>query len=148
MISVCITTICLVAACIRGSPFTTRRPIDRSLFFCNLCFAISAGLYALSLLLREKVGVFLKLCSLIIEAFQIACTEYNDHHLYAVHGLPNTSCTFIATLLYYFGTAGRLWWLMICVAWRWSMREHSATEMVSLLILVRILITSLILGKI
>uniref|UniRef100_A0A914ZDE7 Frizzled-4 n=1 Tax=Panagrolaimus superbus TaxID=310955 RepID=A0A914ZDE7_9BILA len=113
MISVCVTTICLVAACIRGSPFTARRPIDRSLFFATLCFAISAAFYALSLLLREK----------------IACIEYNEHLLYAVRGLPNTSCTFVATILYYFGTAGRLWWLMICIAWRWNMKEHSVAEM-------------------
>uniref|UniRef100_A0A7E4W7L5 Frizzled-4 n=1 Tax=Panagrellus redivivus TaxID=6233 RepID=A0A7E4W7L5_PANRE len=113
MVSVCFTVICLVAAVVRGSPFNASRPLDRSLFYCTLCFAFSASLYAISLLFKDS----------------IACIEYNDDLLYAGRGLPNTLCTFIATLLYYFGSAGRLWWLMLSVAWRWNMKEHSVAEM-------------------
>ena len=104
-------------------------PIDKSLFFCAFCFAISAGLYAFSLLLRNKVISWIIIRKELVQ-FQIACTEYNDNLLYAVRGLLNTKCTLMATLLYYFGSAGRLWWLMICIGWRWSMKEHSLADMV------------------
>lgn len=49
--------------------------------------------------------------------FQISCTDYSSHLLFVVGDLPHTPCACVSALLYYFGTAGRLWWLVLCCTW-------------------------------
>ncbi|KAH7720199.1 Protein MIG-1 a [Aphelenchoides avenae] len=112
ILSVGLTFVCLVVACVPRQTPLSRRPIDRSLFYCTACFAFSASVYFFTLFHKEN----------------IACTSYAGHQLFIVPGMQHIPCTLVATVLYYLGTAGRLWWMLICVAWRWSLKPHPRAE--------------------
>uniref|UniRef100_A0A1I7WXR3 Frizzled domain-containing protein n=1 Tax=Heterorhabditis bacteriophora TaxID=37862 RepID=A0A1I7WXR3_HETBA len=50
----------------------------------------------------------------------ISCTDYSSHLLFVIGDLPHIPCSSVASLLYYFGTAGRLWWLILCYTWNYQ----------------------------
>uniref|UniRef100_A0A914CWY9 Frizzled-4 n=1 Tax=Acrobeloides nanus TaxID=290746 RepID=A0A914CWY9_9BILA len=113
IISAGLTFVCLLFSCVRQMPVPfMRKPIEKSLFFCTLCFAFSSAVYLFSLFEKDRV----------------ACMDYNGHSLFVVPGVQHVPCTLLATLLYYFGTAGRLWWLILCCSWRWCLKDHTNSE--------------------
>ncbi|KAI1724729.1 fz domain-containing protein [Ditylenchus destructor] len=87
-------------------------PLEKSLFFCALSFASSALLYLFSVFQKDK----------------IACTHYTGHNLFIVAGMQHVPCTLMATLLYYSGSAGRLWWLILCCSWRVALKQRSRID--------------------
>ncbi|KAK6038892.1 Frizzled/Smoothened family membrane region [Cooperia oncophora] len=99
IISLVITAICVLTFVMRRHCLTALP--ETSLLWTALSFALSSIVYLFSLLYRE----------------QISCTDYSSHLLFVVGDLPHTPCACVAALLYYFGTAGRLWWLVLCCTW-------------------------------
>ncbi|KAK6021906.1 hypothetical protein OSTOST_12411, partial [Ostertagia ostertagi] len=95
IISLVITAICVLTFVMRRHCLTALP--ETSLLWTALSFALSSIVYLFSLLYRE----------------QISCTDYSSHLLFVVGDLPHTPCACVAALLYYFGTAGRLWWLVL-----------------------------------
>ncbi|CAI4230008.1 unnamed protein product [Auanema sp. JU1783] len=94
MTSVCLLTFLMRRHCLSALPET-------SLLWASLSFALSAIVSLFSLLYRE----------------QISCIGYSNHLLFVVQSIPHAPCSTVAALLYYFGTAGRLWWLILCYTW-------------------------------
>ncbi|XGW23055.1 hypothetical protein V3C99_005360 [Haemonchus contortus] len=108
IISIVLTAICVLTFVMRYTiqSGTFRRHCltalpETSLLWTALSFALSSIVYLFSLLYRE----------------QISCTDYSSHLLFVVGDLPHTPCASVSALLYYFGTAGRLWWLVLCCTW-------------------------------
>lgn len=99
IISLVITAICVLTFIMRRHCLTALP--ETSLLWTALSFALSSIVYLFSLLYRE----------------QISCTDYSSHLLFVVGDLPHTPCACVSALLYYFGTAGRLWWLVLCCTW-------------------------------
>lgn len=94
MTAICVLTFVMRRHCLTALPET-------SLLWTSLSFALSSIVYLFSLLYRE----------------QISCTDYSSHLVFVVGGLPHTPCACVSTLLYYFGCAGRIWWLVLCCTW-------------------------------
>uniref|UniRef100_A0A158PAN4 Frizzled-4 n=1 Tax=Angiostrongylus cantonensis TaxID=6313 RepID=A0A158PAN4_ANGCA len=94
MTAICILSVLFSRHCLTALPET-------SLLWTTLSFALSSIVYLFSLLYRE----------------QISCTDYSSHLVFVVGGLPHTPCACVSTLLYYFGCAGRIWWLVLCCTW-------------------------------
>ncbi|CAJ0963878.1 unnamed protein product, partial [Mesorhabditis belari] len=78
---------------------------ERSLLWSAISFMLSSIIYVFSLLYREE----------------ISCREYAGFSLSVVASLPHIPCTAVAAALFYLGTAGRLWWFIMCLAWK----EHT-----------------------
>ncbi|KAI6242451.1 Frizzled-4 [Aphelenchoides fujianensis] len=106
ILSFILTAVCLLSSCVGKGVLRAGRPLNNTLFYSAFCFAFSAVVYMISIFQRDR----------------IACFTYQSHELFVVPGIPHVPCTLVAALLYYSGTAARLWWLCTCVAWRWSMR--------------------------
>uniref|UniRef100_A0A915DXR0 Frizzled-4 n=1 Tax=Ditylenchus dipsaci TaxID=166011 RepID=A0A915DXR0_9BILA len=87
-------------------------PAEKSLQFCALSFACSALIYLMCLFQKDKIG----------------CMHYSGHNLFLVAGMQHVPCTLAATLIYYFGSAGRIWWIALCFSWRFSMTQHSKLD--------------------
>uniref|UniRef100_A0A1I7WZJ8 Frizzled-4 n=1 Tax=Heterorhabditis bacteriophora TaxID=37862 RepID=A0A1I7WZJ8_HETBA len=58
----------------------------------------------------------------------ISCTDYSSHLLFVIGDLPHIPCSSVASLLYYFGTAGRLWWLILCYTWNYQTTNTGSIE--------------------
>ncbi|VDN25590.1 unnamed protein product [Cylicostephanus goldi] len=99
IISLVVTAICVLTFVMRRHCLTALP--ETSLLWAALSFALSSIVYLFSLLYRE----------------QISCTDYSSHLLFVVGDFPHTPCACVSALLYYFGTAGRLWWLVLCCTW-------------------------------
>lgn len=95
---------------------------ETAMLWAAVSFAISSVTCIASLLYRN----------------QIACTDYSQHVLFVVEGLSHVPCSAAGSILYYFGTAGRLWWLVICCTWNES--THRAMKMEKHAVQVRMLV--------
>ncbi|CAJ0573535.1 unnamed protein product, partial [Mesorhabditis spiculigera] len=78
---------------------------EKSLLWSATAFMFSSIIYVFSMLYREEVS----------------CTLYAGQVLSVVSALPHVPCTAVAAALFYLGTAGRLWWFVMCLAWK----EHT-----------------------
>ncbi|KAF8365909.1 mig-1 [Pristionchus pacificus] len=104
LVSVVMTSICVITTISRRSDRSPRSFPETALLNCAAAFAGSSIVYLLSLLYRE----------------QISCTSYASHQLFIVSSVTHVPCNSAAVLLYYFGTAGRLWWIVLAYAWHSS----------------------------
>ncbi|KAI6180276.1 Frizzled-4 [Aphelenchoides besseyi] len=103
ILSFVLTSVCLLSSCFGEK----KSPLNVTLFYSAFCFAFCAIVYFISILQSDR----------------IACFSYLTHELFVIPGISHVPCTFVAALLYFFGTAGRLWWLSACFAWRWQLRN-------------------------
>ncbi|MFH4981534.1 hypothetical protein AB6A40_008243 [Gnathostoma spinigerum] len=103
--SVCFVTFCFRRQCLMALPET-------SLFFCSICFAVSAVVYLFSLLYKD----------------QISCMRYTTRLIFVSSGVQHIPCTTVAIILYYCGTTGRLWWFILCCSWNklFTRQQHTA----------------------
>ncbi|GMS98067.1 hypothetical protein PENTCL1PPCAC_20242, partial [Pristionchus entomophagus] len=111
LISVVMTSICVITTLSRKSDRSPRSFPETALLNCAAAFAGSSIVYLLSLLYRE----------------QISCTSYASHQLFIVSSVTHVPCNSAAVLLYYFGTAGRLWWIVLAYAWHSSDAPQGGT---------------------
>ncbi|GMT27585.1 hypothetical protein PFISCL1PPCAC_18882, partial [Pristionchus fissidentatus] len=111
LVSVVLTSICVITTFSRKTDRIPRSFPETALLNCAAAFAGSSIVYLLSLLYRE----------------QISCTSYASHQLFIVSAVSHVPCTSAAVLLYYFGTAGRLWWIVLAYAWHSSSAPQGGT---------------------
>ncbi|GMR50899.1 hypothetical protein PMAYCL1PPCAC_21094 [Pristionchus mayeri] len=109
LVSVVMTSICIITTISRRSDRCHRSFPETALLNCAAAFAGSSIVYLLSLLFRD----------------QISCTAYASHQLFIVSSVTHVPCNSAAVLLYYFGTAGRLWWIVLAYAWHSSSSPQS-----------------------
>ncbi|XP_053222831.1 frizzled-9 [Podarcis raffonei] len=75
---------------------------ERPIIFLSMCYNV----YSVAFLIRSVAG-----------AEAIAC-DREDGQLYVIQeGLESTGCTLVFLLLYYFGMASSLWWVVLTLTW-------------------------------
>ncbi|CAI5439208.1 unnamed protein product [Caenorhabditis angaria] len=89
-----------------------------SMFFASIAFAVSSLIYVFSVSFRE----------------QISCTDYTNHLLFIVGGMYHAPCSSIASLIYYFSTAARIWWFMVCFSWNRQVRFNDVASRIQMLV--------------
>ena len=76
---------------------------ERPIVFLAMCYAI----YSCAYIIRAVVG-----------PTAISCDETPSGELYLIQeGLESTWCTIIFLIMYYFGMASSVWWLVLSFAW-------------------------------
>lgn len=83
-------------------PLRFRYP-EKPIIFLSMCFCISSVAY----LIRIYAGAEFVSCDK---------TDSGEYHI-TVEGLENSGCIIVFSLLYYFGMAAAMWWVILTVAW-------------------------------
>lgn len=93
---------------------------ERPIIFLSMCYSIYCGAYIIRLVVGREI---------------ISCALSSDGQRYLIQeGLSNTGCAIVFLLLYFFGMASSLWWVILTFTWflaagmKWS---HEAIEMYS-----------------
>nr|XP_039262264.1 frizzled-4-like [Styela clava] len=91
---------------------------ERPIIFLSICYSF----YSIAYIIRLVVGREI-----------ISCAKSPDGDMYVIQeGLANTGCAIVFLLLYFFGMASSLWWVILTMTWflaagmKWS---HEAIEM-------------------
>ncbi|XP_006889749.1 PREDICTED: frizzled-9 [Elephantulus edwardii] len=75
---------------------------ERPIIFLSMCYNV----YSLAFLIRAVAG-----------AQSVACDQEAGTLYVIQEGLENTGCTLVFLLLYYFGMASSLWWVVLTLTW-------------------------------
>ncbi|XP_017516099.3 frizzled-9 [Manis javanica] len=75
---------------------------ERPIIFLSMCYNV----YSLAFLIRAVAG-----------AQSVACDQEAGVLYVIQEGLENTGCTLVFLLLYYFGMASSLWWVVLTLTW-------------------------------
>ncbi|XP_012887156.1 PREDICTED: frizzled-9 [Dipodomys ordii] len=75
---------------------------ERPIIFLSMCYNV----YSLAFLIRAVAG-----------AQSVACDQEAGALYVIQEGLENTGCTLVFLLLYYFGMASSLWWVVLTLTW-------------------------------
>lgn len=78
---------------------------ERPIIFLSMCY----NFYSIAYIVR-----------LIAGRDSIACDNYDSHsktRILIQEGLENTDCAIVFLLLYFFGTASALWWVVLTLTW-------------------------------
>ncbi|GMS98069.1 hypothetical protein PENTCL1PPCAC_20244, partial [Pristionchus entomophagus] len=111
LISVVMTSICVITTLSRKSDSSPRSLPNTALLNCAAAFACSSIIYLLSILYREP----------------ISCTFFASHQLSIVSSVTHVPCNSAAVLLYYLATARRLWWIILAYTWHSSAAPQGGT---------------------
>ncbi|XP_007655947.2 frizzled-9 [Ornithorhynchus anatinus] len=82
-------------------PHRFRYP-ERPIIFLSMCYNV----YSLAFLIRAGAG-----------AQSVACDQEAGEPYVIQEGLESTGCTLVFLLLYYFGMASSLWWVVLTLTW-------------------------------
>lgn len=75
---------------------------ERPIIFLSMCYNV----YSLAFIIRSVAG-----------AENIACDRENGELYIIQEGLESTGCTIVFLILYYFGMASSLWWVILTLTW-------------------------------
>uniref|UniRef100_A0A8C9USR2 Frizzled class receptor 9 n=1 Tax=Spermophilus dauricus TaxID=99837 RepID=A0A8C9USR2_SPEDA len=75
---------------------------ERPIIFLSMCYNV----YSLAFLIRTVAG-----------AQSVSCDQEAGALYVIQEGLENTGCTLVFLLLYYFGMASSLWWVVLTLTW-------------------------------
>uniref|UniRef100_A0A8D2IZB3 Frizzled class receptor 9 n=1 Tax=Varanus komodoensis TaxID=61221 RepID=A0A8D2IZB3_VARKO len=75
---------------------------ERPIIFLSMCYNV----YSVAFLIRSVAG-----------AENIACDRENGELFVIQEGLESTGCTLVFLILYYFGMASSLWWVVLTLTW-------------------------------
>ncbi|KFQ31350.1 hypothetical protein N331_10309, partial [Merops nubicus] len=94
---------------------------ERPIIFLSMCYNV----YSVAFIIRSVAG-----------AENIACDRENGELYIIQEGLESTGCTIVFLILYYFGMASSLWWVVLTLTWflaagkKWgheAIEAHSST---------------------
>ncbi|CAG0880759.1 unnamed protein product [Darwinula stevensoni] len=92
---------------------------ERPIIFLSLCYNLYAGAF----LVRAFAG-----------AKSVSCDRTNSGHEYLiVEGVENTGCIVVFLILYYFGIASCIWWVILTLTWFLSAGKKWSNESVQAL---------------
>ncbi|XP_035239900.1 frizzled-9-like [Anguilla anguilla] len=75
---------------------------ERPIIFLSMCYNV----YSVAFIIRSVAG-----------AENIACDRENGELFVIQEGLESTGCTIVFLILYYFGMASSLWWVVLTLTW-------------------------------
>ncbi|XP_048375510.1 frizzled-9 [Sphaerodactylus townsendi] len=75
---------------------------ERPIIFLSMCYNV----YSVAFIIRSVAG-----------AENIACDRENGQLYIIQEGLESTGCTIVFLILYYFGMASSLWWVILTLTW-------------------------------
>lgn len=75
---------------------------ERPIIFLSMCYNV----YSMAFLIRSVAG-----------AENIACDREHGQLYIIQEGLESTGCTLVFLILYYFGMASSLWWVVLTLTW-------------------------------
>uniref|UniRef100_UPI00398E8EC3 frizzled-9 n=1 Tax=Pristiophorus japonicus TaxID=55135 RepID=UPI00398E8EC3 len=75
---------------------------ERPIIFLSMCYNV----YSVAFIIRSVAG-----------AENIACDRENGELYVIQEGLESTGCTIVFLVLYYFGMASSLWWVILTLTW-------------------------------
>ncbi|CAM2103885.1 frizzled-9 [Caretta caretta] len=75
---------------------------ERPIIFLSMCYNV----YSVAFIIRSVAG-----------AENIACDRENGELYIIQEGLESTGCTIVFLILYYFGMASSLWWVILTLTW-------------------------------
>ncbi|KAJ8280316.1 hypothetical protein GJAV_G00053140 [Gymnothorax javanicus] len=75
---------------------------ERPIIFLSMCYNI----YSVAFIIRSVAG-----------AENIACDRENGELYIIQEGLESTGCTIVFLILYYFGMASSIWWVVLTITW-------------------------------
>lgn len=75
---------------------------ERPIIFLSMCYNV----YSVAFIIRSVAG-----------AENIACDRENGQLYIIQEGLESTGCTIVFLILYYFGMASSIWWVILTVTW-------------------------------
>ncbi|XP_021332312.1 frizzled-9 [Danio rerio] len=75
---------------------------ERPIIFLSMCYNI----YSVAFIIRSVAG-----------AENIACDRENGELYIIREGLESTGCTIVFLILYYFGMASSIWWVILTLTW-------------------------------
>lgn len=75
---------------------------ERPIIFLSMCYNV----YSVAFIIRSVAG-----------AENIACDQENGELYIIQEGLESTGCTIVFLILYYFGMASSLWWVILTLTW-------------------------------
>lgn len=75
---------------------------ERPIIFLSMCYNV----YSVAFIIRLVAG-----------AENIACDRENGELYIIQEGLESTGCTIVFLILYYFGMASSIWWLILTLTW-------------------------------
>ncbi|XP_076130269.1 frizzled-9 [Alosa pseudoharengus] len=75
---------------------------ERPIIFLSMCYNV----YSVAFIIRSVAG-----------AENIACDRENGELYVIQEGLESTGCTLVFLILYYFGMASSIWWVILTLTW-------------------------------
>lgn len=75
---------------------------ERPIIFLSMCYNV----YSVAFIIRSVAG-----------AENIACDRENGQPYIIQEGLESTGCTIVFLILYYFGMASSIWWVILTLTW-------------------------------
>ncbi|KAG7273540.1 hypothetical protein CRUP_009889 [Coryphaenoides rupestris] len=75
---------------------------ERPIIFLSMCYNV----YSVAFIIRSVAG-----------AENIACDRENGEPYIIQEGLESTGCTIVFLILYYFGMASSIWWVILTLTW-------------------------------
>ncbi|TRY54315.1 hypothetical protein DNTS_021293 [Danionella cerebrum] len=75
---------------------------ERPIIFLSMCYNV----YSVAFIVRSVAG-----------AENIACNWENENLYIIQEGLESTGCTVVFLILYYFGMASSIWWVILTLTW-------------------------------
>ncbi|XP_063061802.1 frizzled-9b [Engraulis encrasicolus] len=75
---------------------------ERPIIFLSMCYNV----YSVAFIIRSVAG-----------AENIACDRENGELYIIQEGLESTGCTLVFLILYYFGMASSIWWVILTLTW-------------------------------
>uniref|UniRef100_A0A674PKY2 Frizzled class receptor 9b n=1 Tax=Takifugu rubripes TaxID=31033 RepID=A0A674PKY2_TAKRU len=75
---------------------------ERPIIFLSMCYNV----YSVAFIIRSVAG-----------AENIACDRENGELYIIQEGLESTGCTIVFLILYYFGMASSIWWVILTLTW-------------------------------
>lgn len=79
---------------------------ERPIIFLSVCY----NLYSIAFIVRRIAGRQAISCDTVSDGA-------NLQHILIQEGLENTDCAIVFLLLYYFGTASSIWWVILTLTW-------------------------------
>ncbi|CAM5165449.1 unnamed protein product [Eretmochelys imbricata] len=84
-----------------------------TIIFLSMCYNV----YSVAFIIRSVAG-----------AENIACDRENGELYIIQEGLESTGCTIVFLILYYFGMASSLWWVILTLTWFLAAGRNGVTR--------------------
>ncbi|KAG7200318.1 hypothetical protein KM043_017781 [Ampulex compressa] len=122
------TTVCLISIVVAiftvlklRKQHTVMHAIERAILFLSVCHAAIAVGYVVRLA-AGRITVACTSATQLHPQGQVIIAQQQQQHL-TQDGLSNPYCAIVFVLLYYFGNAAYVWWVVVCGWWSMAIRK-------------------------